>query len=837
MPAPGSGGSQTSLAGMVSWLTSRFRGQPQQKKGAPIASYTMGNDPTGLSGNARGDISQFAPVFQPTAGMFSPNYPLVPTDRQNVRLWNYPTAWNTNYRPRSYEPIGFEELRALASGHDITRLAIETRKDQIESQQFQVKPRDPKKEADSRCDEIEDFFRKPDGIRPFATWIRELLDDVLVIDAPALEVRRNRANEIIGLDQVDGSTIKVLLDETGRRPRPPAPAYEQVIHGRPWVLLEDGSRANTDEGDVVNQFNDGQLIYLPRNPRIYKGYGFSPIEQIYTTINIGLRRQAKQLLHFTDGNIPPGLLNSPEGWSPQQIAEYAEWFNSILAGNLQNQTRLIWGPFGAKYQPFTEPPYKDEFDEWLARIVCYAFSLPPSAFTHQVNRATAQTAQEVALEEGLAPIMAWVKRLCDGVIQDLMGYADLEFAWAEKRDLDPAEQATILDTYVRNGSYTLNEARDVLGMDPVEGGDDPMIYLPTGPVLLSDVAAISDNMANPPPPPPIGAGMGGGGAPGKGPAKPKGKPAPTGKAPAKSAKVQGVAKAGTDPFGDPASRRYLATARDGIARSIEVFFKGEAPRVARDVLARKTTAKYNSNYNSNYNSKASDHTDPEQHGVTPAADAHRNRQLSAAAAAAIAGIDFARWNDIVGEIAPHLEDTATQTISDTLAAVHAELTDAQVEAAKAEARKWARDRAAELVGRSHVGGRTIPDTTADLDITDSTARMIAENVRQAIAQKSTVEELTGVLQNTYAFSPTRARAIADYETKSALHDATMRAFKASNRVKGSYWNTVADLKVEATCLLNEAASPVRLGHLFPSGHAAPLAHNGCRCWLTPWMAD
>jgi hypothetical protein len=48
MPAPGSGGSQTSLASMVSWLTSRFRGQPQQKKGAPIASYTSGESGFGL---------------------------------------------------------------------------------------------------------------------------------------------------------------------------------------------------------------------------------------------------------------------------------------------------------------------------------------------------------------------------------------------------------------------------------------------------------------------------------------------------------------------------------------------------------------------------------------------------------------------------------------------------------------------------------------------------------------------------------------------------------------------------------------------------------------------
>jgi hypothetical protein len=43
--------------------------------------------------------------------------------------------------------------------------------------------------------------------------------------------------------------------------------------------------------------------------------------------------------------------------------------------------------------------------------VCYAFSLPSTAFTRQVNRATAETAQEAALAEGLAPLMGWVKRL------------------------------------------------------------------------------------------------------------------------------------------------------------------------------------------------------------------------------------------------------------------------------------------------------------------------------------------------------------------------------------------------------------------------------------------
>src|SRR5215831_7932075 len=128
------------------------------------------------------------------------------------------------------------------------------------------------------------------------------------------------------------------------------------------------------------------------------------------------------------------------------------------------------GPSGAKYQAFKEAPYKDEFDEWLARIVCYAFSLPPTAFTPQVNRATAETAQEAALEEGLAPFLGWVKRLVDGVIQTRMGHADLEFAWSSTRATDPKDQATILGSYVKDGIYTLNEAREILGMWPVAGG-------------------------------------------------------------------------------------------------------------------------------------------------------------------------------------------------------------------------------------------------------------------------------------------------------------------------------------------------------------------------------
>jgi hypothetical protein len=107
--------------------------------------------------------------------------------------------------------------------------------------------------------------------------------------------------------------------------------------------------------------------------------------------------------------------------------------------------------------------------------------LPSSAFTRQVT----ETAQEAAIAEGLAPLMGWVKRLADHVIQDRVGHADLAFGWIDLRPADPAEQAKMLDIYVRDGIYTVNKARDILGFDPVAGGELPVVYGSDGPTSLA----------------------------------------------------------------------------------------------------------------------------------------------------------------------------------------------------------------------------------------------------------------------------------------------------------------------------------------------------------------
>jgi hypothetical protein len=61
----------------------------------------------------------------------------------------FPVGYNFIYTPRSYEPVGFQELRALATWENLTRMAIETRKDQIERLEWEIA-----RSMTSRCREI-----------------------------------------------------------------------------------------------------------------------------------------------------------------------------------------------------------------------------------------------------------------------------------------------------------------------------------------------------------------------------------------------------------------------------------------------------------------------------------------------------------------------------------------------------------------------------------------------------------------------------------------------------------------------------------------------------------
>jgi hypothetical protein len=135
-----------------------------------------------------------------------------------------------------------------------------------------------------------------------------------------------------------------------------------------------------------------------------------------------------------------------------------------MSGNSARRRMTKFMPADFRLIEARQPPLKDQYDEWLARVICYAFSVPASAFVSQVNRATSETLRLQATQEGLVPLKAWIKSALDHVIQVCLGEPDLEFVWVGDDAVDPLQQAQTLNILVGAGIKTIAEARADLGL-------------------------------------------------------------------------------------------------------------------------------------------------------------------------------------------------------------------------------------------------------------------------------------------------------------------------------------------------------------------------------------
>ena len=389
---------------------------------------------------------------------FQPVWPFGPPYVGYPREWDYPVGVNLEYIPRRLEL--FAMLRAMSQSWGVLRALIEKRKDQLMSIPWSISFREPGNEK--RLIEVKAFFEKPDRKRRFEPWARLILEDLFVIDAASLYVWRSHGGAPYAAEVIDGATIKPLIDDAGRIPDFPWPAYQQIIKGLPMV-----------------NFTEDEMIYAPMRPRPQLPiYGYSPVEQIYMEATEGIRRTLYQLDYWQEGNIPEMMITVPENWTPQQISAFQGHFDALLAGNNRMKSRVRFVPGGMK--PFeirggSGELLKSDYDEWLVRIACFAFSISPQPFIKEVNRATAETAKQQAQEEGLMPLQIWFRdAIMNPLIQSKVcgfGYDDLEFKFDLRPDTDPQTQSTVLKTYVSAGIMTLNEARDQISLPPIPNGD------------------------------------------------------------------------------------------------------------------------------------------------------------------------------------------------------------------------------------------------------------------------------------------------------------------------------------------------------------------------------
>jgi len=396
-------------------------------------------------------------------GPMQPQRPMAPEGTAG-RAFDYPVGYNLAYGPRSYEPVSFADLHALADNCDLLRLVIETRKDQICAQDWEVRPR---KQADGTHPKAGDFanaiaaarsfFEFPDKDHRLAAWLRQIAEELFVTDAVSIYVRPDRKGRVHGFDIVDGQTIVPRIDENGRTPAPPAVAYQQILHGVP-----------------AGDFSRDELFYLPRNKRPGHVYGYSPVEQVIVTANTLVRRSLHQLSYYTDGNIADAMFTAPGGFTVDQIEGLQRWWDGQCEGSIPGRRHGLWLPNGVDIKQPKQINLSDPYDELLARIICFAFSVSPQPFVSMMNRATAESAHDAAVAEGLIPVLNYFRDIFRTLF-DRMGWHDIEMVPVDDRETDPKTADDIDVADVKAGIRTINEVRTARGLAPMPGGDRLLI--------------------------------------------------------------------------------------------------------------------------------------------------------------------------------------------------------------------------------------------------------------------------------------------------------------------------------------------------------------------------
>ena len=384
-------------------------------------------------------------------GPAEPLQPIAPADAGWLRAYDYNQATNVQVLPkRVNEGVSYTDLHQLAENSDYVSVCIQTVQDRLSQHTGRVVDtgKDPTNRSDA-AKAIDQWLQRPDGVTSLHQFLSLLVYDQCVTDAATVGIDRSSAFPVARV--IDGSTICPRINEQGV-----VVGYQQIIKGMP-----------------AHDYDINTIIWKPKNRRPHKLYGYSPVEQIYRIITLALKRTARQLDWFTEGAIPAMLIAAPEGWTPEQISAATENWDKLVKG-VSGKEAVKFTPAGCKPEVFDRNPAQDEFDEWLIRVICYAFSLPPTAFIKSNNRATAETTQAASLAEGHAALLQWSADLLTEVINVCWG-PGYEWQWDLSVQPDLASTTALIQagalkpSVLQKYGYDADDIEDALPPKPVPG--------------------------------------------------------------------------------------------------------------------------------------------------------------------------------------------------------------------------------------------------------------------------------------------------------------------------------------------------------------------------------
>lgn len=409
-------------------------------------------------------------------------------------------AYDINKGLRKPGRISFEVLRRAANAVHIARICVNVLKEKVTKTEWAIQPIDPlqKTKEDPRIQEVEDFFKHPNtNNETFRTLLDKMLEDLLVLDAVCVEKTRFPDGRIAELHYVDAATVRPVFDTYGNQDIeiPLTTEEGNVTLPVSYVQVMDNSQyGGPESGHIVAAWPKKDFLYFNMHPQGSMndyGYGLSPLESVISVVGNILNADNYNGTYFEEGAFPPIILQLMTNMNERDLDAMRAYLDSELSGRF-HRPAIVAGEKEVKVTSLKDMSNTDmqfmEYMKFMARLLAAAYGLSGQdiGLTDDLNKAISETQKDLSEQKGYSSVLHLLKEVFNQeILWKDFGYTDLEFDWVQQDSIDPQIASQIYDTFLKNGSLTLNEVRQKIGEAPYgEFADIPMLLTTNGYIPL-----------------------------------------------------------------------------------------------------------------------------------------------------------------------------------------------------------------------------------------------------------------------------------------------------------------------------------------------------------------
>lgn len=358
----------------------------------------------------------------------------------------YTGAWQKNDELKRTDLTHFHAVFACVSliATDIGKLRIRTKS----VQDGVLLP------AKSRSQAI---LHRPNKHQTWQQFIENWVSSKLLRGNAYILKQRDIFGEVWQLWVLNPDRVKVLVSDTGE-------AFYQISTDKLYGLTETTVPASEIIHDRYNCF------YHPL-------VGLSPLTACHLSVGLGLSIQGNAKTLFGNNSRPSGILSVPTDISQSKADEVKSNWQANYSGVNRGGIAVLGS--GAKYEPIAMSASDSQALEQLrmsGETVCSVFHVP--AFKVGMGEAKAgqkvSDLNEIYYSDCLQHYIEAIENLLDEHL-DLEKGVECEADLSPLIRMDATSQILYLKEGTMSGIFSPNEARAVLGLPPVVGGESPLM--------------------------------------------------------------------------------------------------------------------------------------------------------------------------------------------------------------------------------------------------------------------------------------------------------------------------------------------------------------------------